>query len=187
MAEGKVVLIIGPTASRKTTLTNWLIEHGENVVDADKLTASWHKGRKPYPITEEELKAPARYGLSWDWDEKRLKEIIDRKRDKTVYVIGTAGNTLALAESGLFDVLICIRATREELERSMIDRPARHPEKKYHYGRTEEQRDEVLAGLPAYYERVERMGFKFIDIKLSEADKFKEIQKITAGREKLKR
>ncbi len=179
--EGKptVVLITGPTASRKSTLVNWLMEIGENVIDADKLTASWHKNGKPHSITEEEIREPAKFGLEWAWNEKKLLDAISRKRERTLYVIGTASNTFSMAaKPGLFDVLICLKGTREELEQSMAQRPARHPEKKHHYGRTEEQRNEVLESLPDYYRKAERAGFRFIDFKMPEPDKLAAIQKI---------
>lgn len=135
------VLITGSAGSGKTALARYLREHGEKAVDADIsgigvwLDVDGKVVKSPQDIGRGINKWAEERNLSWNWDEKKVKELLSQNEE--MYLIGMATNTLSFAS--LFDRRFYLYAD-EKLILERLDVRMKDGTRDHDYGSTEEQR-----------------------------------------------
>lgn len=165
--ETNHVLISGPSYSGKSTLVNYLSEHGKQVCDADKglriLVDSSGKRILKMPEGkewEENEKKPEKDRFRWVWPKDRLKHLLSKNSE--LYLFGIGPEVFNHEVMGLFDKLYYLDVS-EETVRNRIEDERRNPKREHNWGRAEWHMDAILSTIKPLREQARKAGFTFLD------------------------
>lgn len=160
---GGRILVTGPSASGKSTLTLYLRKHGVNAVDGDDVRGLGRpvdaEGRHLRRITKEQWRRIEDW--QFHWHEPTLKRFLARNPD--VILLGAADNMFDLDLAPLFDRRIYLKSTW-----SVISARLNSPTRDNDWGRSGQpaQREWVKRAVREWPARAKARGFEFVDATL---------------------
>lgn len=152
----KKVLIIGPSGSGKTYISTALREKGLNAVDADLVEglSSWFDGDGNKVSFPKDASPEFMDNHQFLWDREFLEEYL--KTQEEIYLFGLSGNIFEMIN--LFDKVYFLKAVPELLEERL-----QHENRENPMGKTEYQREQVIAYARAIEEEAQRLGCQMIE------------------------
>ena len=157
------ILILGPSASGKTTLAHYFQKKGKNSVDADLAgigiwkTKSGKVVKAPKGLGKKINQWAEQNNVLWVWDEIKLKKLLSK--NKELYLFGGANNTYDFLE--YFDRVYYLNASNALILKRLRKR-LQDPKAYHQYGKTKTQQEEILKGIGVGRKKAKNAGLIFL-------------------------
>ena len=166
------VFITGVPGSGKTTLARVFLANGKRAIDGDLSIGMWLDGqgrrvRAPPRIGRGINRWAERRGLTWKCDEARLLRLLQRNRDRDLFLFG--GPTPPRLD--MFDRRVWLKVDAETVQKRLRGR-VRDTERYHNFGATESQRASVVRSLSRRDQEAVQNQFEILDASKSPEELF---------------
>lgn len=152
--------ITGPSGAGKSTITPLLNKRGFEAHDADIKLCSWYnretKQKVEYPKLAEDRPAGWQELHTFQMDEELVRELYERSKDTTIFILGNCGNELEVADK-YFDKVLCLEIDEDTMVKRLLSRTTNQ------YGKDPDQMAIIRKWYKPIMERYRNYGAIMID------------------------